>query len=182
MKKLHFKFYRYILSIGYPFDHWLILLRPYLKLWIISSFYSLIIGLIFQISSIDYLKFYCVIIFLFMIFSVFLSYKLKFFILIYDTIEQLFRLTIGRLFGLKPINFYYEPTKNKKYFEKNVLYYDEERTKVFEKKYEEIDFLVLNDYITIEEGNKRTDELLKKEYGYGFRVTLGGHYETVNVD
>ena len=117
-----------------------------------------------------------------MIFNVFLSYKFKFFKLICDTIGQLFRLTIGRLFGLEPIIFYYEPNINRKYFEKNVLDYDKERTKVFKKKYEEIDFLVLNDYITIDEGNKRTDELLKKEYGYGFRVTLGGHYETVKND
>ena len=182
MKKLRFKFYRYILSIGYPFDHWLFLLRPYLKLSIYSSFYFLIFGLIFQIPFIDYLKFCFVIIFFFMIFNVLLSYKLKSFKLIYDTIEQLFRLTIGRLFGLKPINFYYGPTTNRKYSGKNIYDYDEERTKVFEKKYAEIDFLVLNDYITIEEGNKRTDDLLKKEYGYGFRVTLGGHYETVKVD
>ena len=40
------------------------------------------------------------------------------------------------------------------------------------KKYEEIDFLVLNDYITIEEGNKRTDELLKEEYRCGFYQIL----------
>ena len=54
--------------------------------------------------------------------------------------------------------------------------------KYLRKNYVEIDFLVHNDYITIEEGNKRTDELLKKEYGYGFRVTLVGHYETIKID
>mgnify|MGYP004260977579 CR=1 FL=1 len=182
IKKLHFKFFKYIFCRPYPFNHWLTLLTTYSKLWAYSLLYSLIFGLIFQISFVDYLKFYFVINFFFMIFIMFSSYKSDLFKLVYDTIEQLFRLTIGRLFGLKPINFYYEPTTNRKYSGKNILDYDEERTKVFEKKYEEIDFLVLNDYITIEEGNKRTDELLKKEYGYGFRVTLGGHYETLKVD
>ena len=52
----------------------------------------------------------------------------------------------------------------------------------FRKQYDEIDFLVLNDYITIDEGNKRMDELLKKEYGYGFYLTLDGHYITKNYN
>ena len=56
------------------------------------------------------------------------------------------------------------------------------RLEVFEKKYLEIDFLVLNDYTTLKEGNKRTDELLKKECGCGFLLTLSGHYETVKID
>ena len=39
-----------------------------------------------------------------MIFIVLRSYKPKdLFLLIYDTIEQLFRMTIGRLFGLRPM-------------------------------------------------------------------------------
>ena len=45
-----------------------------------------------------------------------------------------------------------------------------------------IDFLVINDYITIEEGNKRIDELLKEQYRCGFLITRGGHYETVSVN
>tara|TARA_B100000989_G_scaffold297894_1_gene285152 strand:- start:926 stop:1279 length:354 start_codon:yes stop_codon:yes gene_type:complete len=117
-----------------------------------------------------------------MIFIVIGSYKFDLFKLVYHTIDQIFRLTIGKLFGLKPINYDYKPFDQRKYFGKNILDYDGERTKVFKKKYEEIDFLVLNDYITIEEGNKRTDELLKKEYNYGFLVTLDGHYEeTIEV-
>ena len=58
-------------------------------------------------------------------------------------------------------------------FGKNVLDFDNERSKIFEKKYDEIDFLVLNDYITIEEGNKRT-EVIKKEYSgfYHFKWSL----------
>ncbi len=183
MKKLHFRLFKYIFSRPYPFNHWLILLTAYSKLWIYSFFYSLTFGLILQISFIDYLKFYFVINFFFMIFIVLRSYKLKdLFLLIYHTIEQLFRMTIGRLFGLRPINYYYKPFDQKKFYGKNVLDLEEERSKIFEKKYEEIDFLVLNDYITIEEGNKRTDELLKEQYRCGFLITLGGHYETVSVN
>ena len=66
--------------------------------------------------------------------------------------------------------------------ERIVLDFDDERSKIFQKKYEEIDFLVLNDYITIEEGNKRMDKLLKEEYRSGFYLTLDGHYnENDNV-
>ena len=114
-----------------------------------------------------------------MIFVIFKSYKLESFRLIYDTIEQLFRVSIGRLFGLRAIDYNYKPQTQRNFLGKNILDFDTEKSKVFKKKYEEIDFLVLNDYITIEEGNKKTDELLKKEYGYGFLVTLDGHYETV---
>ena len=116
-----------------------------------------------------------------MIYIVYSSYKLDFFKLVYHTIDQLFRITIGRLFGLKPIDYNYKPFDQAKYYGKNVLVFDNERSKIFEKKYEEIDFLVLNDYITIEEGNKRTDELLKEEYRYGFLVTLNGHYKECEV-
>ena len=177
IKKLHFKFYRYILSRSYPFNHWLALLTSYSKLWIYSVFYSLIIGLILQIPLVNVLKSYFVLTFFLMIIFVMCSYKPgDLFLLIYDTVDQLFRMTVGRIFGLKPIDYNYRPTVNRNYSGKNILVLDEERSKIFQKKYEEIDFLVLNDYITIEEGNKRTDELLKKEYGYGFFVTLGGHY------
>ena len=183
LKKLHFKFIRYILSRPYPFDHWLTLFVTYSNLWIYSFIYSLIFSLILQIYFVDYLKFYFVINFFLMIYIVFSSYKLQnLFELIYDTIGQIFRMTIGRLFGLEPINYDYKPIDQRKYYGKNVLDFDNERSKIFEKKYEEIDFLVLNDYITIEEGNKRTDELLKEEYRCGFLITLGGHYETVSVN
>ena len=117
-----------------------------------------------------------------MIFYVFYSYKLEFFKLVYHTVEQLFRMTIGRLFGLRPIDYDYKPFDQRKYYGKNVLDFDNERSKIFEKKYEEIDFLVLNDYITIEEGNKRIDKLLKEEYRTGFLVTLDGHYKMCEVD
>ena len=117
-----------------------------------------------------------------MIFIIFKRYKLEFFKLVYHTVDQLFRMTIGRLFGLRPINYNYKPFDQRKYYGKNVLVFDNERSKIFEKKYEEIDFLVLNDYITIEEGNKRTDELLKEEYRCGFYRTLGSHYYTYSMD
>ena len=178
MKKLHFKLYRYILSRPYPFDHWLLLVRSYIKLWFYSIFYSSIFCLIFETTFIEYMKFYFVINFFFMIVIFFYSYKFEFFKLVYHTVDQLFRMTIGRLFGLKPINYNYKPFNQRKYYGKNVLDFDNERSKIFEKKYEEIDFLVLNDYITIEEGNQRTDELLKEEYRCGFYSTLGGHYYT----
>ena len=97
-----------------------------------------------------------------MIIYIFYSYKLGFFKLVFQTFDQLFRM-IGRLFGLKPIDYNYKPFDQRKYYGKNVFDLEEERSKIFEKKYEEIDFLVLNDYITIEEGNKRIDELLKEE-------------------
>ena len=102
--------------------------------------------------------------------------------MLYHTIDQLFRMTIGRLFGLELIDYNYALFDKRKCYVKNVLDFGNERSKIFEKKYEEIDFLVLNDYITIEEGNKKIDELLKEEYRYGFLVTLNGHYETVKVD
>ena len=118
-----------------------------------------------------------------MIYIVFSSYKLKnLFELIYDTIDQIFRMTIGRLFGLEPINYDYKPIEQRKYYGKSVLDFENERSKIFAKKYEEIDFLVLNDYITIEEGDKRMDELLKEEYRCGFYRTLGSHYYTYSVD
>ena len=114
-----------------------------------------------------------------MIYIVFSSYKLKNLIeLIYNTMDQIFRMTIGRLFGLAPIDYDNKPIEQRKYYGKSVLDFDNERSKIFEKKYEEIDFLVLNDYISIEDGNKRTDELLKQEYRFGFLVTLDGHYYT----
>ena len=182
MKKLHFKLLRYILSRPYPFNHWLILLTTYTNLWFYSTIYSSILCHILETTFVELIKFYFVFNFFIMIFIVFYSYKFQFFRLVYHTADQLFRMTIGRLFGLKPINYDYKPIDQRKYYGKNVLDFDNERSKIFEKKYEEIDFLVLNDYITIEEGNKRTDELLKEEYRCGFLITLGGHYETVSVN
>tara|TARA_B100001559_G_C16220075_1_gene493018 strand:- start:236 stop:508 length:273 start_codon:yes stop_codon:yes gene_type:complete len=88
-------------------------------------------------------------------------------------------MTIGRLFGLKPIDYNYKPIDQRKYFRKNVLDFDSERSNIFEKKYEEIDFLVLNYYISIKEGNRRIDELLKEEYRCGFYRTLGSNYGEV---
>ena len=176
LKKIHFKFYRYILSRPYPFDHWLTLFITYSNLWIYSLFYSLVLGLILQIPFVDYLKFYFVINFFLMIYIIFSSYKFQFFRLIYHTFDQLFRMSIGRLFGLRPIDYNYKPIDQRKYYGKNVLDFDNERSKIFEKKYEEIDFLVLNDYITIDEGNKKIDKLLKEEFRTGFLVTLDGHY------
>ena len=163
IKKSHFKFYRYILSRPYPLDHWLVILISYLKLWFYSIIVSPILCLIFETTFIEYMKFYFVINFFLMIYIVFSTYKLDFFRLVYHTVDQLFRMTIGRIFGLEPIDYNYKPIDQRKYYGKNVLDFDNERSKIFEKKYEEIDFLVLNDYITIEEGNKRTDELLKSK-------------------
>ena len=183
IKKLHFKLFKYILSRPYPFDHWLLLLTSYFTLWFYSIIVSPIFCFIIGTTFVDYLKFYFVINFFLMIYIVFSSYKLKnLFELIYDTIDQIFRMTIGGLFGLEPINYDYKPIEKRKYYGKNVLDFDNERSKIFEKKYEEIDFLVLNDYVTIEEGNRRVDELLKEEYRFGFLITLGGHYETVSVN
>ena len=176
LKKLHFKFYRYILRRPYPFNHWFCLMTSYVTLWFYSIIVSSILCFIVGTTFIDSLKFYFVINFFLMIYIVFSSYKLKnLFELIFDTIDQIFRMTIGRLFGLAPINYDYKPIGQRKYYGESVLDFDNERSKIFAKKYEEIDFLVLNDYISIEEGNKKTDELLKKEYGYGFLVTLDGH-------
>ena len=53
IKKLHFKFYRYILSRAYPIDHWLLLLTSYLKLWLYSIFFSSIFCLILQIRLLN---------------------------------------------------------------------------------------------------------------------------------
>ena len=52
LKKLHFKFIRYILSRPYPFDHWLTLFITYSNLWIYSFIYSLIFSLILQLGKI----------------------------------------------------------------------------------------------------------------------------------
>ena len=128
------------------------------------------------------MKIYFVVNFFLMIFYVFRYFKFEFFKFVYHTVDQLFRMTIGRLFGLRPIDYNYKPFDQRKYYGKNVLDLEEKRSKIFEKKYEEIDFLVLNDYITIEEGNKRTDELLKQEYRCGFYRTIGGHYYSQGID
>ena len=182
LKKLHYKFFKFVFSKPYPFNHWLTLLVTYSKLWIFSFFYSFIFSFILQISFVDYLKFYYVINFFLIIYIVFSSYKFQFFRLVYHTIDQLFRMTLGRLFGLEPIDYDYKPIDQRKYYGKNVLDFDNERSKIFEKKYEEIDFLVLNDYITIEEGNRRIDGLLKEENRCGFVVTLNGHYKMCEAD
>ena len=182
MKKLHFKIYRYILSRSYPFDHWLVILTSYFNLWFYSIIFSSIFCFIFETTFVEYMKFYFVFNSFFMIFIIFKRYKLEFFKLVYHTVDQLFRMTIGRLFGLRPIDYNYKPFDQRKYYGKNVLDFNNERSKIFQKKYEEIDFLVLNDYITIEEGNKRIDELLKEEYRSGFLVTLNGHYKMSEVD
>ena len=182
MRKLHFKLYRYILSRPYPFDHWLLLVKLYIQLWFYSIFYSSIFCLILETTFIEFMKIYFVVNFFLMIFYVFRYFKFEFFKFVYHTVDQLFRMTIGRLFGLKPIDYNYKPFDQRKYYGKNVFDLEEKRSKIFERKYEEIDFLVLNDYITIEEGNKRTDELLKEEYRCGFYRTLGSHYYTQCVD
>jgi len=182
MKKLNFKLFKYIFSRPYPFDHWLLLMTSYLNLWFYSIIFSSIFSFIFETTFVEYMKFYFVFNFFFMIFIFFYSYKLEFFRLVYHTVDQLFRMTIGRFFGLEPIDYDYKPIDQRKYYGKNVLVFDNERSKIFEKKYEEIDFLVLNDYITIEEGNKRTDEVLKEEYRCGFYRTLGSHYYTYSVE
>ena len=183
MKKFHFKFYKYILSRSYPFDHWLVLSTSYSKLWFYSVFYSSLISLILQIPLINVLKSYFVLTFFLMIIFVMCSYKPKdLFLLIYDTVNQIFRMTIGRIFGIKPIDYNYKPIVYRNYSGKNIVDLDEERSKIIEKKYEEIDFLVLNDYISVEEGNRRTDELLKQENRCGFYYTLGGHYYTQSID
>ena len=181
-KKLHFKLFKYILSRPYPFDHWLLLLTSYFTLWFYSIIVSSILCFIVGTTFVDYLKFYFVINLFLIIYIFFSSYKFQIFKLLYHTIDQLFRMTIGRLFGLELIDYNYALFDKRKCYVKNVLDFGNERSKIFEKKYEEIDFLVLNDYITIEEGNKKIDELLKEEYRYGFLVTLNGHYETVKVD
>ena len=96
IKKLHFKFYKFVFSRPYPLNHWLTLFITYSNLWIYSFIYSLILSLILQISFVDYLKFCFVINFFLMIYIVFSSYKLEFLRLVYHTIDQLFRMTIGR--------------------------------------------------------------------------------------
>ena len=82
IKKLHFKFYRYILSRSYPFDHWLLLLTSYLNLWFYSIIFSSIFCFIFETTFVEYMKFYFVINFFFMIYIVLSSYKLDFFRLV----------------------------------------------------------------------------------------------------
>ena len=182
IKKLHYKFYKYIFSRPYPFYHWILLLTIYLKLWFYSIIFSSIFSFILETTFVEYMKFYFVFNFLFMIIYIFYSYKLEFFKFVFHTFDQLFRMIIGRLFGLKPIDYNYKPFDQRKYYGKSVLDFENERSKIFEKKYEEIDFLVLNDYITIEEGNKRIDKLLIEEYRCGFLVTLSGHYKECEGD
>ncbi len=177
LKRIHFKFYKFILSRPYPFDHWLILITSYFTLWIYFLLGSIILTFILDTPIILNLKFYFVLSFFAMLYLVFTSYKLsELFKLFFQTITQIFRITIGKAFGLKPINYTYRTSDQKKYLGRNILDFDKEKFKVFEKKYAEIDFLVLNNYITIDEGNRKTDDLLKKEYGYGFLTTLNGHY------
>ena len=76
IKKLHYKFFKFVFSKPYPFNHWLILLVTYSKLWIYSFIYSLIFSLILQISFVDYLKVSFVINFFLMIYIVFLHINL----------------------------------------------------------------------------------------------------------
>ena len=80
------------------------------------------------------MKFYFVINFFLMIYIVFSSYKTQIVKLVYHTIDQLFRMTIGRLFGLKPIDYNYKPFDKRKYYGKNVLDFDNERSKIFSEK------------------------------------------------
>ena len=133
IKKLHFKFYKYILSRPYPFDNWLLLLTSYLNLWFYSIIGSSILCFIFETTFVEYMKFYFVINFFLMIYIVFSSYKLEFFRLVYHTIDQLFRMTIGRFFGFKPIDFDYKPFDQRKYYGKNVLDFNNERSKYLRK-------------------------------------------------
>ena len=149
MKKLHFKLFRYILSRPYPFNHWLILLTTYTNLWFYSTIYSSILCHILETTFVEFIKFYFVFNFFIIIFIVFYSYKFQFFRLVYHTADQLFR-NYRKIIWLK-INYDYKPIDKENIF----LDFDNERSKIFEKKYEEIDFLVLNDYITIKEGNKK---------------------------
>ena len=65
-----------------------------------------------------------------MIFIFFYSYKLEFFRLVYHTVNQLFRMTIGRLFGLETIDYDYKPIDQRNYYGKNVLDFDNERSKI----------------------------------------------------
>ena len=60
IKKLHFKFYRYILSRSYPFDHWLCSIEFILKLWFYSIFFSLIYCFIFETTFVEFIEFYFV--------------------------------------------------------------------------------------------------------------------------
>ena len=79
------------------------------------------------------MKFYYVVNFFFMIFIIFYAINLNSLKLIYHTINQLFRMTIGRFFGLRPIDYDYKPFDQRKYFGKNVLDFDNERSKIFQK-------------------------------------------------
>ena len=126
IKKLHFKFYKYIFRRPYPFYHWILLLTTYSKLWFFSIIFSLIFSFIFESTFVHYMKFYFVFNFFYMIFVIFKAYKLEFFRLIYDTIEQLFRMTIGRLFGLRPIDYNYKPQTQRNFLGKNILDFDTE--------------------------------------------------------
>ena len=72
---------------------------------------------------------YSVVNFFVMICYVFIYYKLEFFKLVYHTVDQLFRMTIGRLFGLRPINYNYKPFDQRKYYGKNVLDFDKSCSK-----------------------------------------------------
>jgi len=179
-KKLLFKFYRYILSRSYPFKHWLKLLYVYSKLWLHSFFCLSIVCLLSETSLIWGLKFYFVINFFLMIIIVLYSYGLTGLLrLVYDTINEIFRITFGRLFGFETKRYENEQIPPRGYFGKNILDFEGEKSKIFEKKYEEIDFLVLNYYIGIEEGDRRIDGLLKEEYRCGFYRTLGSNYSEV---
>ena len=112
-----------------------------------------------------------------MIYIVFTSYKLgELFRLVCHTVDQIFEITIGCLFRLKPINYEYKPIPHREYSEKNILDFQVERSKIFEKKYEKIDFLVLNNYISFDEGNKQTDRIMKDELRVGFYHNLRGYY------
>ena len=130
IKKLHFKLYKFVLSRPYPFDHWLLLVKLYIQLWFYSIFYSSIFCLILETTFIEFMKIYFVVNFFLMIFYVFRYYKFEFFKLVYHTVDQLFRMTIGRLFGLKPIDYNYKPFDQRKYYGKNVLDFDNERSSV----------------------------------------------------
>ena len=72
IKKLHFKLYKFVLSRPYPFDHWLLLVTVYIKLWFYSIFYSSIFCLIFETTFIEFMKIYFVINFFLMIYTCFL--------------------------------------------------------------------------------------------------------------
>lgn len=133
MKKPHFKFYWYIKSKGYPYEYWWILLRPSLKSWIYSLFYSLIFGLIFTYHPLIILIFFWLLLPLYYFHLLHFIYTKRILKISLWHNQSTIILSIGRLFGLEPINHYYEPIADRKYLEKNVLDYEKQVRSIWEK-------------------------------------------------